>query len=205
MLQDLFQEFDLQQKLQADFKEFYAAYKVTNVELWARYYQKQIDKAYLRNHRFNLAFNRFGYDNYDENLLITAHYLERSPKGKLLKEGCIEVLDYLKANYNLHLITNGFKEVQAIKLESSGLRNYFSAIVISEEHSLTKPDEAIFRLAETMAGAGREECVMIGDNFECDVQGALNAGWEAIHFSDTALPGFQGHSISSLKEIKAFF
>lgn len=205
VLQELFHEFALEEKLNTNFQDFYAAYKMTNAELWTRYYQKQIDKAYLRNHRFNLAFSRFGYDNYEENLLITGQYLERSPKGKLLKEGCLEMLDYLKHNYKLHLITNGFKEVQAIKINSCGLRNYFSAIVISEEHSLTKPDEAIFRLAESMAGASREECVMIGDNFECDIQGALNAGWEAIHISDSAAPGFTGHSISSLKEIKAFF
>lgn len=205
VLQDLFREFELNRKLGVDFGDFYTSYKAVNAGLWARYYQREIDKAYLRNHRFNLAFNRFGYDNYEENLLITAHYLERAPKGRLLKDGCLEMLNYLKERYTLHLITNGFKEVQAIKIDNCQLRGYFSAIIISEEHNLTKPDEKVFRLAESMAGATQEQCVMIGDNFECDVKGALNAGWEAVHFSGTSAPGFTGYSISSLKEIRSLF
>ena len=89
----------------------------------------------------------------------------------------------LNKNYHLHIITNGFKEVQAIKIDGCGLRNYFKNIIISEEHNLSKPEEKIFRLAESFADAKTEECVMIGDNFESDIVGALNAGWEAIYFA----------------------
>jgi putative hydrolase of the HAD superfamily len=203
VLQELFHEFALENKLGAAFPDFYKTYMATNLDLWTRYYQKQIDKAYLRNHRFNLVFNSFNYDNYEENLAITNQYLERAPRGKLLKEGCLEVLGYLKQSYELHLITNGFKEVQGIKLDNCGLRGYFSAVVISEEHQLTKPDEQIFRLAEAMAGARHSECIMIGDNFECDVQGALAAGWEAIYFPGREMPAFKGHTIRSLYDLKA--
>ncbi len=205
VLEQLFAEFDLTGKLNTDFQTFHTTYKKTNLNLWLQYAKKEIDKQYLRNHRFNLVFNQFNYDNYAENLIITDHYLNRAPKGNHLKEGCIETLDYLKQNYQLHIITNGFKEVQHIKIDGCGLRNYFSNIIISEEHDLTKPDEKIFRLAEKFAGAKKEECVMIGDNFESDVEGAINAGWEAIYFPKEDRPGYTGRSINNLSELKLLF
>lgn len=205
VLRDLFVEFELDQKLNTDFDGFYAAYKKINHHLWSLYYTKQIDKAYLRNHRFNEAFKLFNYDNYSENLVLTDHYLERSPKGKLLKEGCVDILNYLKPKYHLHIITNGFKEVQDVKMKGSGITHYFKNIIVSEEHALTKPDEKIFRLAEGFANTQKEECVMIGDNYDSDIVGALNAGWEAIYFSENNEINYEGHLIKQLHDLKKMF
>lgn len=205
VLQQLFLEFELTGKLKTDFNNFHSTYKKTNTQLWLQYAKKEIDKSYLRNHRFNLVFKQFDYDNYDENLIITDHYLNRAPNGRHLKDGCIDVLDYLKQNYQLHIITNGFKEIQHIKIDGCGLRDYFSNIIISEEHNLTKPDEQIFRLAENFAGAKKEECIMIGDNFKSDVEGALNAGWDAIYFSESHSAEYTGRFIRELTELKLLF
>ncbi|MBA3665944.1 MAG: noncanonical pyrimidine nucleotidase, YjjG family [Bacteroidetes bacterium] len=180
VLTALFSEFDLGTKLKTDFETFHYTYKEVNNSLWRSFNKKEIDKPFLRNNRFDIVFKKFLYHNYEENLKVTELYLERSPYGTHLKKDCIEVLDYLQPNYSLHLITNGFKEVQHIKIENCGLKPYFSQILISEEHQLLKPDEKIFRLAETLANCSREECLMIGDNFESDVEGALNAGWKSI-------------------------
>ncbi|MCC6369521.1 MAG: noncanonical pyrimidine nucleotidase, YjjG family [Bacteroidia bacterium] len=205
VLRQLYSEFDLQAKLKTDFDGFLSAYKRINQQLWQQYNQRLVDKNHIRNHRFNLAFKEFGYDNYSENLSITEQYLERAPKGTHLKEDCLAVLDYLKPKYELHIITNGFKEIQAIKLDGAGLRNYFGQIIISEEHQMVKPEEQLFRLAERLAGAHTNECVMIGDNFESDIKGALNAGWEAIHFVEDNEPAYTGRQIKKLKELKALF
>ncbi len=205
VLQRLFAEFNLAHKLKTGFAEFYTAYKTTNLQLWAMYYQRQIDKAYLRNHRFNLVFQLFNYDNFEENLVITERYLAQAPHGKLLKEDCLPVLSALKQHFSLHIITNGFKEAQSVKLDNCGLLPYFSTVIISEEHQLLKPDEKIFRLAESLSGALQHECVMIGDNLECDVKGAINAGWEAIHVSELKPSGFSGHSVSRLSQLKPIF
>jgi putative hydrolase of the HAD superfamily len=172
--------------------------------LWDQIYKKEIDKQYLRNHRFNLTFNQFAYDNFEENLVITEQYRQRAPRGTILKEGCIETLDYLEQDYTLHIITNGFKDVQGIKIEACGLGNYFSNIIVSEDHQLLKPDKAIFRIAETLANTSQDQCVMIGDNFECDVQGALNAGWEAIYFGSPN-DSFAGRSIKGLADLRSIF
>jgi putative hydrolase of the HAD superfamily len=205
VLEALFFEFELDVKLKTDFKNFYATYKTINQGLWSQYYKKQIDKTFLRNNRFNETFKEFGYDNYAENLRVTEQYLHRSPQGRHLKEGCRDILDYLKENYTLHIITNGFMEVQHIKIDGCRLRDYFSQIVISEEHGFTKPDVEIFRLAEAFACAPAEDCVMIGDNYESDIEGALNAGWEAVYFSEENRTGHKGYFIKRLEELKKIF
>jgi len=205
ILHELFYEFALEAKLKTELPEFLNAYKKVNLGFWSQYYKKQINKEHLRNHRFNETFKVFGYDNYGENLLITEQYLNRAPHGSRLKEGCVETLEYLKKNYQLHIITNGFQEVFGYKMDACGIRHYFDQIIISEVHDLVKPDEKIFRIAETFTNASAEECVMIGDSLESDIQGALNAGWEAIYLTEDRAHGFDGKTISRLEELKALF
>lgn len=202
VLEELFYQFNLNEKLGTDFENFLNTYQRTNLELWSQYYKRLVSKHEMRDNRFNTVFKQFGYDNYEENLIVTQHYLTRGPKGTFLKEGCIETLDYLKEKYTLHVITNGFSESQRIKIEGSGLTSYFDQVIISDEHQLIKPEEKIFRLAETLSGAERQECVMIGDSLESDIAGALNAGWEAIYFHESKRHTYSGLTISNLRELK---
>jgi len=204
VLKELFNEFDLHKKINANFEDFYIGYSKINISLWKDYQNKKIDKLFLRNSRFYLALKKFGYDAFKESQLMNEQYLLRSPKGKHLKNDCKNVLDYLYQNYSLHIISNGFKDVQHTKIDGCGLRPYFKNIIISEEYQLTKPDEKIFRLAEFFAGTSKENCVMIGDNFDCDMQGALNAGWETVYFSEKE-HGFKCTSVKRLLDLKALF
>jgi len=204
VLQQLFDEYCLSEKLNTFFEKFHSAYREVTGRFWIEYNKGEIDKQFLRSHRFHETFKRFSYDNYDENLEITQQYMERTPRGIHLKEGCIETLEYLKNRYYLHIITNGFKDIQSVKLEGTGLTNYFAQIVISEEHGINKPDEKIFRLAEKLAGSSKKECIMIGDNFENDIEGALSAGWKAIWLTEKkAEENF--HSIEKLTRLKQLF
>lgn len=204
ILKQLYAEYSLNEKLKVSYDEFYKYYKQLNLDFWSRYNKGIIDKQYLRNNRFHEAFKNFNYDNYNENLLITEQYISRAPHGKHLKEGCIEVLNYLQKNYQLHIITNGFKEIQHIKIDNCGLRNYFQNIIISEEHQVNKPNKKIFELSEKQAGALPKESVMIGDNYESDIEGAINAGWKAIHMNHS-LPQIHHQQINSLQELKQLF
>lgn len=205
VLNELYHEFRLEDKLQTGLEAFLAAYKKINLQFWSQYYKKEIDKQHLRNHRFNETFKIFGYDNYEENLVVTEQYLKRAPHGSCLKEGCLETLDYLKQRYKLHIITNGFGEVFHIKMDACGIKTYFEHIIISEEHALVKPDKEIFRLAETMAGTHAEDCVMIGDSLESDIAGAVNAGWEAIYLAEEKHSSFDGKTILRLEELRDLF
>lgn len=201
VLMQLFKEFELEKKINSNFTDFIKVYKEINSQLWRKYSLKEITKEELRNNRVEFTFQKFGYSNYNENLEITHHYLDRAPHGKTLKDGCLDVLEFLSKKYQLHIITNGFKEIQDIKLTGSGLKPYFKNIIISEEHKLSKPDPAIFKLAEKLAMANSNECIMIGDNRENDVDGALRSGWKAIHFHPVKQEEVT-HQISHLLELK---
>ncbi len=183
ILSELFEEKDLKNKLQNDFYTYFTAYKKKNGELWQLYNSKKITKDELRKRRFHETFLQFGYDDFDLSWFISESYLQRSPYGKELKKGAIELLETLQKNYKLHLITNGFKEIQHIKLKQCDLGKYFDLIIISEEIGHNKPNIEIFRAAETQGKTTQKECLMIGDNFDTDIQGAKNAGWQTIWYN----------------------
>lgn len=205
VLKELYMEFDLRHKLNSEVDVFLEEYKRVNLLFWSLYGKGKIDKTYLREQRFKETFKRFNYENESDNFQLTQHYLSRAPKGSTLKQGCLEILNYLRPKHTLHIITNGFREIQGIKIDSGGIRDFFQNIIISEEHGLHKPDERIFRLAEHLSGAEPAECVMIGDNIENDVQGAIKAGWAAIHLDNENSTDNSITTIHNLLDLKNYF
>ncbi len=181
----MFHEHNIQYFCKVSFDEFIEVYESINHELWRLYSLNQIKKEELRYQRFYKSFLHFKYDNLELAHQWADDYLKISPFKTHLIDGAMDVLDYLKDKYELHIITNGFKEVQHIKLDSCQLKPFFKQIIISEEHGFNKPDLQIFNLAESLAQAQNHECVMIGDNFETDIEGALNANWKAIYLANT--------------------
>ncbi|MGZ3900702.1 MAG: hypothetical protein ACXVNQ_09790, partial [Bacteroidia bacterium] len=71
VLSTIFTEYDLSSKLKTDFHTFHTTYKEVNNDLWRSYYKKEIDKQFLRDNRFHIAFQKFDYHNYEENLVVT--------------------------------------------------------------------------------------------------------------------------------------
>ncbi len=204
-LSDLFTTHDMSNKCGASAAAFIAAYETVNHRYWELYSRQQMSKEKLRYGRFYDTFMHFGYDNRALAEVWASDYLKLSPYKTNLLPGTIDILEYLKPRYTLHLITNGFVEVQHIKLCQSRLRHYFSQVVISEEHGVSKPDPKIFRLAETFSGAAPQECLMIGDNYPSDIVGALQAGWKAVHLDPLAAgkPAIgPGTVISELRALK---
>jgi putative hydrolase of the HAD superfamily len=94
----------------------------------------------------------------------------------------IKVLDYLVNRYNLYIITNGFKNVQNHKIESSNIKKYFLKIYDSESIGVKKPNPIFFNHALSDSNSIKSESLMIGDSFEADIEGAMNVGMNAIHF-----------------------
>ena len=140
---------------------------VTGEELkWKRMYRTLLD--------FKIA---------DEPLAkqMSEKFLEILPNKKILFPYTIEILDYLiEKNYTLHLITNGFEKIQWSKLNKSGLSKYFTHVVTSEKSNSLKPKKEIFEYAMNKAGATLPQSIMIGDNLDADIQGAMNAGMDNI-------------------------
>ena len=180
----LHDEFELDKRLNVDFEKFHEFYLKKNEELWHKYYFNKIAKAELRYQRFYDSFLNFGMDDVELSKKISEAYIKIAPHSTELKPGAIETLDALFGKYPLHIITNGFNEVQHIKIDSCGLRKYFEQIIISDNYNLTKPNVEIFRLAEKLAKTEKEKCVMIGDSIISDIEGAIGAGWKAIYYNE---------------------
>ena len=105
------------------------------------------------------------------------------PDFNHLFEHTFEILDYLHPNYKMHIITNGFNEVQFKKIENSGLSKYFNKIITSEEAGVKKPNPKVFEYALEKANTNASSSIMIGDNIEADIEGAINCGIRAIHYN----------------------
>lgn len=203
----LFTESDISKLCNVSFESFIKTYENINHHLWHQYSLKQIVKEELRYQRFYQTFKHYHYDNIELAKQWADEYLTISPYKTHLIEGAIETLNYLQHKYTLHLITNGFKEVQHIKLDCCGLKPFFNHLIISEDHGYNKPDIKLFQIAENLANTNKNECVMIGDNYEADIIGALNAGWDAIYLSSSAIenPIEKLTHIEKLIELKDIF
>jgi putative hydrolase of the HAD superfamily len=165
------------------FERFHKVYIQQNAHLWKLYGKGKIKKEELRYERFRAAFNKFKIR--DEALIrrVGDAYVTISPRQTLLFPNAIETLKELKVmGFTLHIITNGFQEVQFIKLENCGLQSFFDVIVCSEMIGKNKPDPAIFKHAMKEAGTQPSDSLMIGDDYHIDVAGALQVGMHAIHF-----------------------
>lgn len=193
-----------QQKTADRFIEVYTA---NNHRVWAMYHHGQIDKPTLRRLRFADTFIELGVDPALFPTSFEEEYLEICPKKTNLFPHAIETLDYLHGRYNLHLISNGFKEACQSKLKHSNLNAYFKTVVISELFGVNKPDPRIFEHALNNSSATKELSVMIGDNLDADVRGAQNAGLEAIFFNAIGAekPNDVHHMIVDLKELQQLF
>lgn len=201
VLKNLYFELELENKLNTDFNTFHEFYKRKNDELWLLYYKKGIVKAELRYRRFHDSFMNFGLNDVELSKYLSEQYVKISPYSKALKPGCMEMLTLLFKKHDLHIITNGFKEIQHIKIQNTGLKPFFKEVIISEEHGLTKPHIDIFRLAEKKVNASKEECVMIGDNWVSDIEGALGAGWKAIFYMVNERQLFEHKNLQTINHL----
>ncbi|MCK3684664.1 YjjG family noncanonical pyrimidine nucleotidase [Maribellus sp. YY47] len=187
-IHETFLQFKLDQQ-GIDFDLFFEVYTRHNDGLWSLYRKKEIHKNELKRQRFQKTLDDIGVVGVDA-MEMNNHYLEMMPQQTILHEGALEVLSLLKSlNYKLFIITNGFSEVQHRKLKSSGLEPFFERVFISEEVKCPKPQREIFEYAITSTNARKSKSVMIGDDFEVDVKGALNVGISGIYFNPKKLDG----------------
>ena len=161
---------------------FILSYEKHNKRCWELYRNGEITKDNLRNLRFRLALQDFDADHPELAERIGDEYVNRSPYKTHLFPGTNEILDYLAPKYDLYLITNGFEEIQHIKIKESGLENYFRSMITSERAGVRKPHPDIFKLAMEISQTQPEFCMMIGDDEEADVAAARKMSMDAVLF-----------------------
>jgi len=177
--------------------EFIQVYSDVNQALWRLYQSGKISQTQLRDVRFGRTLSKLGMAEADMPPSISADFTHILPQKSAVFPFTHDVLDYLKPKYELHLITNGFNDIQALKLASSNMTHYFDQIITSEHSGHLKPDTRMFLHALKSTGATAAESIMIGDNLECDVLGASNAGIDQVYFN----PEKRRHSIQTTYEI----
>ena len=186
-------------------EKFIKEYSDINHGLWRLYQGGKINQQQLRATRFPRTFVQMGLREEDSPAGISEQFTDILPQKKAVFPYTYEVLDYLRdKGYRLHLITNGFRDIQYLKLDASQLTEYFEEIVTSECCGHLKPDTRIFEHALERAGANAPESLMIGDNLECDVLGAYNAGLDQVYFNPAKRRHFNQitYEISCLSELK---
>ena len=182
VLNDIYKHFKLFSGI-SSVDAFIAKYEEVNEGLWNLYRDDKITKDDLRWKRFGDTLNHFNIQNDVKANKIADYYVYHSPRQTVLFPETKKVLDYLSEKYKLHIITNGFEEVQHIKLKESGLAKYFDVIILSEKVGVKKPHPYIFKKAFSESGANAKNSVMIGDDLYADIYGAQRVKMDAIYFN----------------------
>lgn len=207
-LAEVYSFFELHNRIDATFDEFYPKYLFHNEVLWNRYHHGLITAEELKWKRmwrtmldFKIADDALARD-------MSGKFLEILPTKKLLFPHTIEILDYLtKKKYGLHLITNGFEKTQWNKINNSGLNGYFKEVITSEGSNSIKPKKEIFDFAMQKANASLAESIMIGDNLDADIQGAINAGMDTVFVNHIqAVPTITPtYTVTHLNQLESIF
>ena len=171
-------------KIEMEYTRFRKIYEPINFEYWKRFREDRVNKEELRRGRLIDSFKKFEIEFPMETIDSLAEaYIDELPGNNHLFPGTIEILEYLSAKYELHIITNGFKNVQHIKLDKSNIGHYFKTVTTSEEVGVKKPNPLVFQYALKQANAKAMDSVMIGDTFEADILGAEAVGMHTIFYN----------------------
>jgi len=173
-----------EQMLSIDLDQFIFYYNPINHYYWKKYRENKISQDELRYNRLSDTFDQIKFKTTTSQIdQISEAYLTYLSSFSHLFEGAIPLLEKLKSNYNLHIITNGFEQVQNLKIKNSGLKTFFDFIITAEKVGFKKPHPQIFIEALNQTKADPKKSLMIGDSLEADILGALTQGMHAIHFN----------------------
>ena len=206
-LQEIYETENLHH-LGADFEKFFDTFSIINKQMWSSLEKSEISHEDIRRFRFQKSAAAIGAEMSEEDsLACNEHLLRLLPHKTKLIDGSLEVLDALKGKYELHILSNGYQEVQQKKIASSKITDYFTHIVTNDEAGARKPDKAIFEYALSKAMSPASAAIMIGDSYEADIKGAKGAGIESIFFDQHDTPGTSSytHKITKLTELLTLF
>ena len=200
-LKDIFETQQVSLRYKLDFEEFHQEYFTINERLWEQIRDGEIDKEYLRKHRFYDSFLFFDIDDFELAQTFESQFLDQILQYNDLVEGAFELLEYLsEKGYILHILSNGFEEVTYRKCELSGIKNYFKTITSADEINIRKPHPEIYRYALDKANVKIEESMMIGDDWIADVEGGKSFGLKVVFF-DVFNDNFDAEEVIVIKKL----
>ena len=188
-----------------NFDDYYNVYMPSNHHLWGLYREGKIDKDKLIVERFLVPVRKFGIDDAEYAKSLSDDFLERTTLRTKLIDGTIDLLEYLKPKYKMHILSNGFREVQYKKINNSGLSSYFDKIILSDDIGINKPHKEFFNYALRKTNSEPFETLMIGDSWDADILGAYNSNIHQLWYNPQELQpiGFTPtYCVKTLDEIK---
>ena len=189
-----------------DTATFMQAYSPINHAFWKLYRENKITTEELRFVRLQKTFEAIKQPQKVAMINVLSNaYINQLSTHTHIFEGTIELLEYLKPKYQLHIITNGFENVQQKKMANAGLAPYFDVVLTAEKAGVKKPHPVIFEQALSMAQTSASKSLMIGDSYEADIKGAIDLGMQAIQFNSHQEP-WHSHCpmVDNLAEIQQY-
>lgn len=205
-LADIYEIFDFKSLNISTLDAFQQEFSIVNKQHWSLLEQNLITHDELRRRRFQETLENLGVKDLKKSfgLEINEYFLELLPKKAHLIDGAVEILDYLLPKYELHIISNGWQDIQVNKMKSSEIHHYFGEIITNELAGTRKPNRRIFDYAVEVTKADLAESLMIGDNYEADILGAINANMDTVFYNPDNIPTGQKPTfdIKKLVELK---
>ena len=201
-LQELWIEYKLDNRGVA-LNNFVDKFTEVNEELWRQLHAGEIGKDVIRNDRFPTILSALEIADNSMALEMQQEYIHVCPTKHYLIDGAIELLESVSGRYGLHIITNGFDEIQGVKLRSGGIDHFFDQVITSGIAGYQKPDKQIFDFAMNKTNAKAADSLMIGDNPLSDIEGAHLAGIDQVFYNpdDQHCPIKPTLEIKSLREL----
>lgn len=186
-LEELFQRFDLSSIIDSSDQHFIEVFFKVNDSLWDQFDKGHIHRSVIRNERFERVFSEFGVNNSKVAQEINRDFIAECPHKTNVVPGAFELLSELKPGCGIHIVTNGFKEIQHIKLSKSGLDKYIDKVFISEEVGARKPEPFFFEFSLGEVDCTPRESLVIGDNLNTDIKGARDYGIDQVFYNPKKL------------------
>jgi len=182
-LQEIYADYHLDKLIDSGSSHFVEVFFEVNNRLWDHFDRGLIHKSVIRNDRFDEIFKAFGVSNRETASKVNKAFITNCPHKTHTVPGAIDLLKAVKSKWSVHIITNGFKEVQWIKLNKSGLDQFVDQVFISEEMGAKKPDPVFFKKALAQSKSVAAESLVIGDNLNTDIKGARDFGLDHVYYN----------------------
>ena len=132
-------------ELMVSLEDFLKYYNPINQAYWKLYREDKITQETLRFNRLAKTFEKMNYTISDEIINeISEKYIDYLSTFPHLFDGAIDLLEMLSERFRLHIITNGFEQVQHFKIKNSGIQSYFEHVFTAEKIGYKKPHPQIF-------------------------------------------------------------
>jgi len=203
----MYEKYDLKELGVPSIQSFKLQYDIHNDMLWGWYRKGEILKEVMNIRRFEMTCADFNIHDQSIYIGMSEDYVKLNPDKAFLFPGAIETLEYLAGKYPMHIITNGFQEVQEQKFRIARLDRYFKTVTTSEEAGIKKPEAGIFHHALNKGNASAADSVIVGDDLDVDIIGGRKIGMDQVYFN----PGGEKHEedvsfeISCLTDLKEIF